>query len=252
MLTEKLSILIPFRCADRHRLLNLQRVVRYWQELFPTAEILIYEQDDESKLQGQLALPDDSILLLADGGAFNKSKLLNLAVGEASGEILIISDADIIVEAEGVHRSIAAVQQELQFVRPFENLYDLSKGQTEQFLRDDVLPEVRDSEYFENRNQFGEKLCLAGGIFVIRRSSYLDLGGFDERFLGWGGEDNAFSVEVQKGLSKSAILRKGIAWHLWHPRQDVSQSQDYQRNCRLLTGKIDKVVEPLNNPSEQK
>jgi predicted glycosyltransferase involved in capsule biosynthesis len=229
-----LSIIIPFRATDEFRLANLRKVVDFLKLQLPQADFVIFEQDTQTKLEAQLPLSNSCLHLYADGGAFNKSKLINLAVQRAASDILLISDADIVVSHEGLHRSIDAVRKELHFVRPFENLVDLDLEQSQAFLREKSLPTEVGKAKQSNRRQYGEALCLAGGVFVIRKSTYLELGGFDERFLGWGGEDNAFSELVTHQVSKSAVLKDGVAWHLWHPREDTRQSAHYQRNRELL------------------
>jgi GT2 family glycosyltransferase len=52
---------------------------------------------------------------------------------------------------------------------------------------------------------------------VITRQAYQQIGGFDENFIGWGGEDNEFW--------ERALTRNAWPWgflpllHLWHEAQ---------------------------------
>jgi len=58
----------------------------------------------------------------------------------------------------------------------------------------------------------------------ITRRAYFELGGMDERFVGWGGEDNEFWDRCKK-------LRRWI-WgfasiiHLWHRSQPLKEIND--------------------------
>jgi hypothetical protein len=54
--------------------------------------------------------------------------------------------------------------------------------------------------------------------FVVPRAVWDNLGGFDERFKGWGWEDMAFQ-SVVCGLYGHERL-DGDVWHLWHPRAE--------------------------------
>ena len=38
---------------------------------------------------------------------------------------------------------------------------------------------------------------MAGGIFIIQREFFARAGGFDERFTGWGGEDDDMSNRIK-------------------------------------------------------
>lgn len=56
-----------------------------------------------------------------------------------------------------------------------------------------------------------------GGTIAVRRERFFELGGYDEAFVGWGGEDNEFFDRCQA----LRHLRYGYLpfVHLWHPPQ---------------------------------
>ena len=57
----------------------------------------------------------------------------------------------------------------------------------------------------------------AGGSSGAGRQAYFDIGGFDERFIGWGGEDNEFWERAQtKKVYPYGYLP---LVHLWHEPQ---------------------------------
>lgn len=228
------SILIPFRASDESRIKNLRAVVAHFTALLPSAEILIAEQDVESQIEGIPEFDHCHKYLAASDTDFHKSKLLNSLAAKAREPLLLMCDADIILSESGLMRSLQAVSTELDFVRPFADLIDLDSAQTVAYLQHGYLPDAAKHGESTNRTHFGEQLCLAGGAFIIRNDVYQQLGGFDERFIGWGGEDNAFSLLVESKVSKSAILRQGTAWHLWHPRANSMGSEQYRRNVSLL------------------
>lgn len=63
-------------------------------------------------------------------------------------------------------------------------------------------------------------LCGFGGNFAVHRDSLLAIGGFDEAFIGWGGEDLAFAEQaLQAGYEIHFVLD---AWgeHQIHPRRE--------------------------------
>src|SRR5690606_20504372 len=57
-----------------------------------------------------------------------------------------------------------------------------------------------------------------GGVNVVSRAMWEDVGGFDERFVGWGHEDRAFvhAVEVLHGPRARV---PGHMLNLWHPKR---------------------------------
>ncbi len=53
----------------------------------------------------------------------------------------------------------------------------------------------------------------------MSRNTFIVAGGFDERFIGWGGDDDAF-VHALETLCGNYIKLGREVFHLWHPRTD--------------------------------
>jgi GT2 family glycosyltransferase len=74
---------------------------------------------------------------------------------------------------------------------------------------------------------------FAGGSCAVRRDVYEAIGGHDEDFVGWGGED----VEFLDRLETRNVFRG--AWmpaiHLWHPPAPSKITGD--RNSALMADK---------------
>jgi predicted glycosyltransferase involved in capsule biosynthesis len=62
------------------------------------------------------------------------------------------------------------------------------------------------------------------------------MGGFDERFLGWGGEDDAITYRMRRVTADLAELEGRTALHLWHERDAMSTfgNPHYPNNLRLI------------------
>ena len=73
---------------------------------------------------------------------------------------------------------------------------------------------------FMRRSGFGVKNRpkLKGGIFSIHRKDIERVNGFDERFIGWGQEDDDLGRRLFKaGLNGKSIGAEAYAIHLYHP-----------------------------------
>jgi predicted glycosyltransferase involved in capsule biosynthesis len=79
-------------------------------------------------------------------------------------------------------------------------------------------------------------VVFAGGLFLIQRELLLRLGGFDERFRGWGGEDNAMTRKLKRARIQAWQSVGPPALHLWHPYsfETTYGSPHYADNRRLL------------------
>jgi hypothetical protein len=86
----------------------------------------------------------------------------------------------------------------------------------------------------------------AGGSMAIRADTYRAIGGMDETFVGWGGEDNEFWDRC--------LTRPTWIWgyepivHLWHPSQPHklrSDNPNLARAKELMAQPADRRIAAL-------
>jgi glycosyltransferase involved in cell wall biosynthesis len=71
---------------------------------------------------------------------------------------------------------------------------------------------------FYNLLRHPSKPKLFGGNVGIYRTDYEAVNGYDENFVGWGGEDDDLRLRLrQSGRQIRSILRWTRTYHLWHP-----------------------------------
>jgi len=59
---------------------------------------------------------------------------------------------------------------------------------------------------------------LTGNNFGVWRSDFERVNGFDERFVGWGQEDDDFGLRLRAaGVRLESILDRTCSLHVWHP-----------------------------------
>jgi hypothetical protein len=59
---------------------------------------------------------------------------------------------------------------------------------------------------------------LAGGDFGVWREDFVRVNGFDERFVGWGQEDDDLGLRLRAaGVRLESILDRTCSLHVWHP-----------------------------------
>jgi hypothetical protein len=142
-------------------------------------------------------------------GPFNRSAAVNAAAKNAGEwDTALVIDSDILVDPHNVHHAISLAETTGRQVFPFRDYHALNNKGAELVMagnKGNWKPYIRAS-YRDNRS----------ACFVIPRTTWDQVGGFDERFIGWGFEDVAFAFACNQAAGNYLRLA-GDLWHLWHP-----------------------------------
>jgi predicted glycosyltransferase involved in capsule biosynthesis len=73
---------------------------------------------------------------------------------------------------------------------------------------------------------------VLGGHFSINRSDFAKVNGFDEKFVGWGGEDIDLGIRlVSSGVYGRSVIRSARVLHMWHARE--KNSEDWKKGVNM-------------------
>jgi GT2 family glycosyltransferase len=78
--------------------------------------------------------------------------------------------------------------------------------------------DFRDKEFdsFPNLNRPLWSL-MSGGNFSVEHALLDEVGPFDERFQGWGGEDAELAYRLAKHGARFVLEKKAYGWHQYNP-----------------------------------
>jgi hypothetical protein len=230
------SYIITWReSGDPDRRANLLAVLA-WLARAPELEVIVVEQDTIPRLDGLAPDAGCTRLFAYNPGPFNKGWGFNLGYRHASTSILAFGDADVIVDGV-LGECIAHCAQRFDTVKPYRRLVDLTPEETAAVRAGDFGLEPRRADTAApNRETQGEFVVFCGGLFFIRATAFRHVGGWDERFVGWGGEDDAMTYKVERARLSAIELDHRPALHLWHRRTQAAAAAepDYAANCALL------------------
>lgn len=204
------------------RLQNLRRVLD-WINGFGGVEVLLIEQDTHSKIK-QLNLKAKHIFTKSDM-PYNRSWAFNVAMKWANSDIIVFGDSDLIMEPNQFIEGLKAIQN-FDMVSPYHSVVDLTQ-QESNFPLEQMININRPGRG-ETDNQ---KINISGGIAMFRRDAIQRIGGWNEDFIGWGGEDDFQTMKVKNFLSWTEL--KARCFHLYHKREQPDQKW-YQRNLQIL------------------
>jgi N-terminal domain of galactosyltransferase len=141
-----------------------------------------------------------------DDGPFNRAQALNRAASNASGDVFLTLDADTVFKA--YFCQFPEIHSYGWMVT--ERYVELTPETTEQWLEQGCPSPLTDSEILRAYPNF------AGALYVTKEAFYT-VGGYDERFQGWGYEDAAFALSVGTMVGDPLRLVASDSIHLWHP-----------------------------------
>jgi glycosyltransferase involved in cell wall biosynthesis len=163
---------------------------------------------------------------------WRKGAAVRDALARASGEILVIIDADCILPPATLVEAIDRVQAGAPWVIPHGSVYRLAEDVTERVLT--LAPENRAAEDIVGPLARPAYRGLpGGGCLVLPRTTYDATGGFPLAFEGWGSEDEGFAV-ILDTLAGPHVRLNAPLIHLWHPPADGRQDAPGKHKNRAL------------------
>lgn len=213
-MSYSVSLIVPFRHDNwGYREQNWWSCWRWWNTYGPKGI--------------EICVSDDG-----DNEPFNRSRARNKAIEKATGDILIIADADTLVRSDGLIYALGQVAEgKAPWAIPYRWYYNLSREYTDKLNQNEAIgrPSPNDEKF-----GYEHKILSWAGILVVPKAAALSIGGYDERFEGWGFEDNAFRLKLDYEWGPHRRTN-GNAYHYWHPiaEKDKFTKENTEKN-RLL------------------
>jgi hypothetical protein len=138
-----------------------------------------------------------------------RSWSFNVAVPNVRSDVLVLHDNDMLVPERYAFEALQRIEEGFSFVDLKRFIFYMSVPDTRRVFVTGVPPRGVPATVVQN---------LMGGSIVARRDAYDAIGGFDESFVGWGGEDNDFfdRAAFLGGVNRFAYMP---ILHLHHPPQ---------------------------------
>jgi len=219
-----IDIIIPHSAVDVSRERNLFFVVKYYKKHLPNANIVIVEQNTETDINEINNLVGTHLKIKTEEKLFCKSLLLNEGYNVSKNKYLIFNDNDCIID--------------LQIIKHFNELFNIIDNHMILPYNKGVinLTETQTLELIKDEKPFNygaldlirRGWVSQGGVVMISSENYYNIGGHDPRFMGWGGEDDAFFFKSNQMLGVKRTNNSLI--HMNHPRITGDQNPHYKQN----------------------
>jgi predicted glycosyltransferase involved in capsule biosynthesis len=202
------SVIIGHRGTKSWRLWNLVTVLKNYHSDRYCREIILVEQDESPNLR-HFQIGKIKYIHNKNNGPYNRSQNFNIGASFSQTQNLIFADNDVILPHNNLSIAIILLKY-YQAIKPFHFVFDTSP-ETTRLYRNTKKQFI----LIDQRGTIRYGTTIGGGVVIIRKKTFSKIHGWDERFVGWGGEDNAFTMKLIKNNIRTHEIQKA-GFHLYH------------------------------------
>lgn len=172
-------------------------------------------------------------------GLFNRSRTVNNGVRHlVKSDPFVVMDTDIIVPNNYLEK----------FIRYHQDIGTFVVGRLA-YLKEGHPWSVDWGAYQKCEINF----YYNSGFFICSLDLFKRINGFDERYNGWGAEDDDLNVRMTVATNGKIRKLEGMeltCWHLFHPRKDTVEKDACEENRKIYwenKAKYETGVSPVNS-----
>lgn len=223
-LDDIVTFVIPVRIDSSERRENLDVVLDQLSKR-KRSKIIVLEVDNDSKYR----VPGNCLnvtyrFVKDDNPIFYRTKYLNELLYETDTSIVGIWDTDVIVPDDQIDSSIADIRNGKSVMSfPYDGRFNFCSMEDSCVFRDNRL-----IEFLKEKEHLNCFIHSVGGAFLVHKDYYLEAGGENEHFCGWGMEDMERVKRMEiVGLPVSRAV--GALYHLFHYRYENSRFNSFKQ-----------------------
>ena len=202
-----ITFILTYMGADKYRQKNIDFVIKKIQSLPIVKQILVVEQGMERTYFNEFI----DIIFVKKPGLFHKSLLYNIGVKYSKYDLLFFHDIDLFMNQKSYLKSIEDLK-DYDVVDPYLTIMYFDENSSKGIMKGLRKSGKRPYKILTSG-------VISGGCFLMKKEKFNEIGGFDERCIGYGYEDDVFDIKMK--LNKLNIKRNKEYYcvHLYHPCQ---------------------------------
>ncbi|MBC5632927.1 glycosyltransferase [Parabacteroides hominis] len=246
----EVTFIIPVRIDSKERESNLDWLIERLSRRRNTF-ILLLEADTESRYLLKAKYENVKYCFVRDNDpVFYRTHYLNQLLRMADTSIVGIWDTDVVLSEKQIEESILTIYENRSALcYPYNGMYCSLSMQGSLLLKEAGISSINS---LSSSDILSISTSSVGGAFFVNRNLYLQLGGENEFFYGWGCED----LERYKRLEilcQPVYRVAGPLYHLYHPRKEnswyqnemleLSNRQEFLKVCGMSCEELKQYVQ---------
>ncbi|HEX6352619.1 galactosyltransferase-related protein [Actinophytocola sp.] len=232
-----------------HRVRNLVTCLLALRDQTWPVAVTVVETDERPRWREVVEPLVDQYFFLPDDGPFNKSWAINVGVAHSAGRArnLCVFDADILADREFVARNRERLLADPYAAHlPYVDMFSLDAAASHRAIRDRIAAGEPDVPFDVLRGLLLKR--PPGACLWLTRDAFDRVGGLDERYAGWGGEDDDMLARLE--LLGPVPRHTDAFLHLDHPRPRMVNDSGAPFNAHLepLSWRADHGYGRLSGP----
>ena len=252
---ENITFCIPVRVESRYRIQNLISVLKYLDKYIET-NYLILEADKTQLFNNDMDIRNMKYVFVKDDDMiFHRTKYINQMLSLTKTPYAAIWDTDVILPIEQIHKAYVSLHDNTDtLIYPYSGEF-LCLNE----LISALFSKTIDIRYVKSQGTTKHLIhgsYSVGGAFMVNVRKYLNAGGENEKFYGWGPEDVERNARVQ--ILELGVGRiNGPLYHLfhttginsWYANQEIEMKnkKEFCDVCGMTTSELREYVKLMVN-----
>ncbi|QBI97467.1 glycosyltransferase [Mycobacterium phage Schatzie] len=187
----KAAVVIPFRDRGRDPLrpANLKRVLQHWEGF--NAPVFVVDDGRSGE------------------ASFNRSAAYNRGAAMTDADVIVYSEADLIVDFRQIVAGIKLAAEKPGLVVPFSRFMAMAESDSIEVRKGNLPPHLADAQQIR-----GERRSI-GAVNIVSREALHLIGQYDECFEGAWHDDDAMELAFRITCGPTRFV-DGPGYHLYH------------------------------------
>lgn len=265
-MSDNITFVTHLRYDHEDRIKNLQTIINYYSSNFPRSKFIFIEDDKEhNKNFDNIVWPKkrSTFFFIKNNSYYYRTRALNYGIKKANTPIVVSLDTDCIVPVNSINKCVHDLLNESTIAWPYNGYFIDTSARLHDAFKDsnynyeelfNQLPDINNL----NLGQVGQDFSVRctntvykglGGIVMFNRERFLEIGGYNEKFICWGAEDDELFCRCK--ILEHKLFRdediNSICFHLAHRNATRHHHPHYESNFAEV-----KLVEGMGKDELQK